>query len=307
MPTEPLACLNGDRMPASKATIPIMDRGFLFGDAVYEVMRLYGGRMWLEAEHLARLERSLRELKIDGVDLDRLNARIAETMAEAGVGEGTVYIQISRGVAPRRHRFPEPGTPPTELIVVGPYDDAATAERRKAGVPLVSHADLRWKRCDVKSVNLLGNVLANEEAHQAGCIEAVLVDRYGMVTEATHSSLLWVRNGRLEGTPEGPGILPGTSRGFLLKLAETLGIPFAESEISLDDLKACDEVMLSGTTIEIIPVTRIDEETIGDGSPGPVGRGLVEGFAEAVRRFREGLEPIPTGEPFPVGASGSGA
>lgn len=304
MPIEPLACLNGDRMPASEAKIPIWDRGFLFGDAVYEVMRLYSGRMWLEAEHLARLRRSLGEMQINGVDLDALVGRIHGTIEASGVREGTVYIQISRGVAPRRHRFPEPGTPPTELIVVGPYDDAATAERRQAGVPLVSRPDLRWRRCDVKSVNLLGNVLANEEAHQLGCIEAVLVDRYGMVTEATHSSLLWARDGRLEGTPEGPGILPGTSRGFLLKLAEALGLPFAEAEISLDDLKRADEVMLSGTTLEIVPVTRIDETPIGDGAPGPIARRLVEGFAEAVARFREGREPVPAGFPDESAALG---
>jgi D-alanine transaminase len=306
MPTEPLACLNGEQMPASEAKVPIWDRGFLFGDAVYEVMRLYSGRMWLEAEHLARLRRSLGEMKIAGIDLDALNARIRGTIAASGVEEGTVYIQISRGVAPRRHRFPEPGTPPTELIVVGPYDDSATAGRRKSGVPLVSQPDLRWRRCDVKSVNLLGNVLANEEAHQLGCIEAVLFDRYGMVTEATHSSLLWARDGRLEGTPEGPGILPGTSRGFILKLAESLGLPFAEAEISLDDLRRADEVMLSGTTLEIVPVTKLDETSIGDGSPGPMARSLVDGFAEAVARFREGKEPIPAA--FPAGsAAGGGA
>ncbi|WP_235904971.1 aminotransferase class IV [Tautonia marina] len=302
---EPLACLNGEQMPASEAKIPVWDRGFLFGDAIYEVMRLYSGRMWLEAEHLARLTRSLNEMRIEGVDFKALTDRIHRTIAASGIEEGTVYIQISRGVAPRRHRFPEPETPPTELIIVGPYDDTSTAERRQTGVPVVSHPDLRWKRCDVKSVNLLGNVLANEAAHQGGCIEAVLVDRDGIVTEATHSSLLWVRDGRLEGTPEGPGILPGTSRGFILKLAESLGIPFAEATISLDDLNRADEVMLSGTTLEIVPVTRIDETPIGDGQPGPIARRLVSGFTEAVRRFRDGLEPIPTGSP--VGASSAGA
>ncbi|RUL89214.1 aminotransferase class IV [Tautonia sociabilis] len=299
MHPEPLACLNGERMPASEAKIPIWDRGFLFGDAVYEVMRLYAGRMWLEREHMDRLRRSVRELKIEGVDFDRLRDRIDRTIAASGIEEGTVYIQISRGVAPRRHRFPEPGTPPTELIVVGPYDDSATAERRKTGVPLVSAPDLRWKRCDVKSVNLLGNVLANEEAHRADCIEAVLVNPDGVVTEATHSSLLWVRAGRLEGTPEGPGILPGTSRGFILRLARSLGLPFAEAEVTLDELKEADEVLLSGTTLEIVPVTRIDGKPIGDGQPGPIGRSLVEGFAGAISRFRLGDEPIPGASPAP--------
>ena len=292
MSIEPLACLNGRLMPASEAKVPIWDRGFLFGDGVYEVMRLYDGRMWLEAAHLARLGRSLDAIRIDGVDLDALNGRIAETIAASGIVEGLVYIQITRGVAPRRHRFPEPGTPPTELIVTIPYDDAATAERRRTGTAVVSRPDLRWGRCDVKSVNLLGNVLACQEAHEAGCIEAVLVDRDGVVTEATHSSLLWVREGRLEGTAEGPGILPGTSRAFILELAKAIGIPFDESEITLDDLKAADEVLLSGTTLEIVPVVAIDEAPIGDGGPGPFGVRLVDAFGAAVGRFRTGSGPI---------------
>jgi D-alanine transaminase len=117
---------------------------------------------------------------------------------------------------------------------------------------------------------------------------------------------LWVRDGRLEGTPEGPGILPGTSRGFILKLAESLGIPFTEAEITLDDLKRADEVMLSGTTLEIVPVTKLDETSIGDGAPGPIARSLVDGFTEAVARFREGKEPISA--TFPAGStSGTGA
>ena len=292
MSIEPLACLNGRMMPASEAMVPIWDRGFLFGDGVYEVLRLYDGRMWLEAEHLARLRRSLDEIRIVGVDLDALNGRIAETIAASGIGEGLVYIQITRGVAARRHRFPDPGTPPTELVVAIPYDDAATADRRRTGTAIVSRPDLRWGRCDVKSVNLLGNVLACQEAHESGCIEAVLVDRDGIVTEATHSSLLWVRDGRLEGTAEGPGILPGTSRGFILELAEAIGIPFAESAISLDDLKGADEVLLSGTTLEVVPVVAIDGAPIGIGTPGPIGVRLVDAFRAAVERFRRGSEPI---------------
>ncbi len=223
---EVLACLNGEIMPVERARVPVSDRGFLFGDAVYEVWRAYRGRCWLEPEHLARLRRSLKELEFPEVDLERLMDRLHRTLATSGIQEGTVYVQITRGVAPRAHAFPDPPVPPTELILVRPYDDGPTARLREAGAAMISHPDLRWKRCDVKSVNLLGNVLAMETARRAACQEAVLIDSAGLVTEATHSSLLWVRNKRLEGTPEGHEILPGMTRQHVLRLAETIGIPF---------------------------------------------------------------------------------
>lgn len=277
-----LACLNGEISPAEEARISIWDRGFLFGDAVYEVFRLYQGRGWIEQEHMARLERSLREMELTGVDLDRLTERIHQTITASGVLEGTVYIQITRGVAPRLHAFPGPNTPPTELIVVRPYDDTETAERRKTGVAVISYPDLRWKRCDVKSTNLLANVLANEAAHRAGGYEAVMVSLDGFVTEATHSSLLWVRDGHLEGTPEGPGILPGTTRQSLLGIAKDVGIPFRPTKVTLEQLKSAEEVLMAGTTIEVLPVIRIDGDPIATGRPGPLTCRLQAAFRRAV-------------------------
>ena len=222
---EVLACLNGETMPVEQARVPVWDRGFLFGDSVYEVCRIYRGRCWLEAEHLARLRRSLKELDFPPFDVERLIERVHRTIAASGIEEGTVYMQITRGVAPRSHAFPDPPVPPTELIVVRPYDDGPTARLRETGVKVISHPDLRWKRCDIKSTNLLANCLATEAARRAGCHEAILVDSAGLVTEATHSSLLWVRQGRLEGTPEGPEILPGTTRQLVLRLVEDAGDP----------------------------------------------------------------------------------
>ncbi len=277
-----LACLNGAIMAPEEATVPIWDRGFLFGDAVYEVCRIYRGRSWLEDEHMARLRRSLAEMRIGPVDFARLARRMHETIAASGVEEGTIYVQITRGVAPRLHAFPDPPVEPTEVIVVRPYDDAATARLRESGVAVVSQPDWRWRRCDVKSTNLLANVLANQAAHEANAYEAVLVGPDGNITEATHSSLLWVRDGRLEGTPEGPGILPGTTRLAVLPLAESEAIPFAEATISLDDLRAADEILLSGTTIEVLPVVAIDGRPVGDGKPGPLTRRLQKAFRSSL-------------------------
>lgn len=285
-----LACLNGEIMPAEQAKVPIWDRGFLFGDSVYEVTRLYQGRAWQEADHMDRLERSLREMAFPEVDMARLADRIGRTVRESEVLEGMVYIQITRGVAPRLHAFPNPPVPPTELIVVRPYDDAPAAERRKSGVGVISHPDLRWKRCDVKSTNLLANVLANEAAHRAGCYEAVLVGDDGFVTEATHSSLVWANGGRVFGTPEGPGILPGTTRKHLLSLLEEVGLPFEEGRTTLDGLVGSDEVFLLGTTIEVMPVATVDGRAVGGGRPGPLARKLQAAFAEALERW---LAPLP--------------
>ena len=278
-------------MPADRARVPIWDRGFLFGDSVYEVFRLYGGRLWLEAEHDARLERSLLEMEFPPIDLGRLAGRIEATIDASGILEGTVYIHVTRGVAPRLHAFPGPEVEPTELIVVRPYDDAATARLRETGVATITAPDLRWKRCDVKSTNLLANVLANEAAHRSGAYEALLVQPDGRVTEATHSSVLWVRDGRLEGTPEGPGILPGTTRGLILRLAEEAGIPFAEAEITLPELLEADEVLLAGTTIEVLPVVRIDEAIVSGGRPGPIAGRLQDGYRRAVARWLEAPTP----------------
>ncbi len=280
-----LACLNGEIVPVEEAKVSIWDRGFLFGDAVYEALRIYQGRCWLEEDHWERLRRSLKEMGFPRVDLDRLRDRVRRVISVSEIREGIAYLQITRGVAPRLHAFPNPPVEPTEVIVIRAYDDQPTANSRQSGVTVVSQPDWRWRRCDVKSTNLLANVLANEAAHRAGGYEAVLVAEDGEVTEATHSSVLWVRDGRIEATPEGPHILPGTTRKFLRGLAEAVAMPLLESRIGLDALKKADEVILLGTGIEVLPVVRVDLEPVAGGTPGPVTRGLQAAYQDAVARW----------------------
>ncbi len=287
---ESLACLNGELMPVDQARVPVWDRGFLFGDAVYEVMRLYQGCCWLEDEHMARLRRSLHELDFSDYDLNGLTARLHRTISRSGVQEGIAYLHITRGVAPRSHAFPNPSVPPTELIVIGEYNDAPMARMRATGVGAISQPDLRWKRCDVKSTNLLANVLANEVAHRAGCFEAILVGPDGLVTEGTHTSVVWVRDGRLEGTPNGPGILPGTTRHLVFRLAEEIGIDIVGAEVTLPELIAADEVLLVGTATEVLSVVRIDGAPVSGGQPGPVSHRLQVAYRAAVERW---LAPEP--------------
>jgi D-alanine transaminase len=285
-----LACLNGELMPVDQARVPIWDRGFLFGDAVYEVFRLYQGCCWLEDEHMARLRRSLAAIELDAIDLDQLTSRLHRTISSSEIQEGTAYVHITRGVAPRAHAYPFPAVPPTELIVIRPYDDQPVARLREQGVGTISRPDLRWKLCDLKTTNLLPNVMALEAAHRAGCFEAILVAENGLVTEATHTSVLWVRDGRLEGTPEGHGILPGTTRQLVLRLCEEIGLPFVAAEVTLPALIGADEVLLAGTTTEILSIVRIDDQSVADGAPGPVSRRLQEAYRTAVERW---LAPQP--------------
>jgi D-alanine transaminase len=287
-----LACVNGELMAPEQATVPIHDRGFLFGDSVYEVCRIHGGRCWLEAEHLARLGRSLQELEFPPCDLDRLVERIYRTIRASFVQEGLVYVQITRGVAPRTHAFPNPPVEPTEVIIVRPFDDGPSNALRETGVPVVTRPDVRWGRCDIKTTNLLGNVLANESAHREGAYEAVLIDSLGYVTEATHTSVLWVREGRIEGTPEGPEILIGMTRHLAARLAGKIGVPFVETRVTLPALLAADEVFLVGTSTEIMPIATIDGKPIGDGKPGPITRRLQEAYRVALRDWLD-AEPSP--------------
>ncbi len=282
------ACLNGELMPAGEARISIWDRGFLFADAVYEVFRLYGGRCWLEAEHLARLRRSLAELELPSIDLDALRERIARTIAASEVTDGTAYVQITRGVAPRAHAFPNPPVAPTELIVVRPYNDTATAAKRQAGAAVITHPDLRWKRCDIKTTNLLANVLALETAKRAGADEALLIDQAGLVTEATHSSVVWVRNGRIEGTPNDNAILPGTTRYLTHDLAAAAGVAVTETRVTLGEFLQADEAWLVGTTIEVLPIISVDGQPVGDGRPGPMARRFQAAYRDAVDRWLAG-------------------
>lgn len=280
-----MVCLNGAILPADEAVVPIADRGFIFADSVYEVIRVYKGRSWLENDHLDRLQRSLAAVRLPAMDRPRILGRMKETLVACGAEEATIYIQITRGVAPRSHPFPSPEVPPTELILVRPYDDAATAQQRETGVSCVSRQDLRWGRCDVKSTNLLPNVLALQEAREAGGFEAILVDRNGLVTEATHSSLMWVRNGQIFGTPNGTAILPGTTRNLIQSLAGTVHVTYTSERVTISELQSYPEVFLTGTTIEVMPVVAIDGRKIGGGVPGPLTRLFQATFLGAVHSW----------------------
>jgi D-alanine transaminase len=278
-----LANVNGELMPLEDVKVSALDRGFLFGDAVYEVLRIYRGKPWLMAEHWQRLTQSLAAIRIRGVDLQRLQQRMMQTIAAGAFQEALAYIQITRGAAPRTHAFPASATP-LEFMFVQDYTDAY-AGKRVGGVAVITHPDLRWQRCDIKSTNLLGNVLATQAAAEAGCVEALLYKPDGTLTEATHSSFFAVMDGALLATPLGSEILPGITRAFLEKLAVRIGVPFHEKHLHKDNVTKVSELFLSGTGAEVLPVVRVDGQAVANGQVGPVTLRLFEAYQQAVTEF----------------------
>lgn len=278
-----LVYLNGEYMPADEARVPVDDRGFLFADGVYEVIRVYAGRTYELAEHLSRLRQGLAALRIDYRDVAGIEAAARRLLDENKVDDaGAIYVQVTRGAAPRTHRFPPRGTQPTVYVTAKPY--TRYPDRFwEDGVEAITAPDTRWARCDIKSISLLPNVLANEAAHAADTFEAILV-RDGAITEGSHSNVWGVRDGRVITYPACNYILSGITRARVFDLATELGIEAGEAVIHLEDLHDLDEIFLSGTTTEIMPVVRVDGREIVDGEPGPVTRRLVAAFNAGLPR-----------------------
>lgn len=273
--------LNGQYIDHTRATIPVDDRGFLFADGVYEVIRIYDGRQFLGAEHMQRLRRGLAALHIDSAVVDSLSDIADRLISDNGVtGDGTVYIQVTRGVAPRRHAFPDPAVDPTVYVLAKPFTQYP-ADYFETGVPSISVPDTRWSRCDIKSIALLPNVLANQQAHHAGAFEALFI-KDGVLIEGSHSNLFGVLDGTLLTYPSCNYILPGITRALVLEMARELNIPVAEAPIPWERIDDVEELFLSGTTTEVMPISRVDDRIVGDGTPGPITTRLQRAYRERI-------------------------
>jgi D-alanine transaminase len=280
---EPLANVNGETLPLSDVRISVLDRGFLFGDAVYEVLRIYRGQPWLVDDHFRRLGRSLSAINIRGVDLESLRRRMLQTIALGKFQEAIAYLQVTRGTAPRSHAFPTDAVP-LELLYVAEFQDVHHGNREH-GAAAVTYPDLRWERCDIKSTNLLANVLAAQAAKEAGCAEALLYLPDGTLTEASHNSFFGVLDGALLTTPAGNAILPGITRGLVLSLCAGAAIPIRERSLNRKDLSHVSELFLTGTTMEVLPIVKVDGSPIGTGTPGSVTRRLQDAYQQRVQEF----------------------
>jgi len=285
--TDNLCYLNGEYLPLSQAKISVLDRGFIFGDGIYDVTPVYGGRLFRFDEHMARLDRGLSKIRIANPHthdewLERCRKLVAALTAATGAQDQVVYIQVTRGVAPRDHVMPE-GITPTVFMMCNPMKHPS-AEQRHHGVSCTTARDFRWERGDIKSTSLLGNVLARQMSADHGAVETIMF-RDGFLTEAAASNVWIAHEGALLGPPKSEHVLEGIRVELLRELCEDVGIAYNLRPISEADVRAADEVMLSSATKEILPVTRIDGEEVGHGAlrgkPGPVYARLFEAYQRA--------------------------
>ncbi len=265
-----IAYVNGRNVPFAHATVAVEDRGFQFADGVYEVCTIREGALIDEAPHLARLTRSLGELKMRAPVGSRQLAHIMrETVRLNRVREGLVYVQVSRGVARRDHGFPAASVKPTLVVTARSLNFARYAQLSEAGIAVVTQPEARWARCDIKSTGLLPNVLAKQVAREAGAFEAWFVDRDGFVTEGA-STTAWIvdAKGVLRTRALDHAILPGVTRREIIPFCRQMGVELSERAFSVEEARNAREAFISAASFGVLPVTRIDGNPVGDGKPG---------------------------------------
>ena len=274
--------LNGEYLPDGEAMISPNDRGFLFSDGIYEVTPAYHGHLFGWDLHLKRLLKGLCELRIDQ-DVSGLRAMHEQLLDRNGLLDAEtalVYMQITRGAAPRSHAFPKEPVPPTVYAFAKAWN-RPSAERWERGFEAVSVPDRRWGRADIKTVSLLPNVLAQQASVDAGVDDALMI-RDGMAVEGAHQNFFAVFGGTLVTHPASNVILHGITRAIVIEIAGELGIPVEERAIMVESMQYADEAFFTGTTTEVRPTTRIDGNTVGSGEVGPVTRRLSEAFRARV-------------------------
>ena len=284
-----LCYLNGDYCRIAAAKISGLDRGFIFGDGIYEVVPVYGKRLFRFESHMARLERSLGKVRIANPHhpaqwLERMRKLVDAQHGHSGAADQLIYLQVTRGVAPRDHLMPADVAP--TLVMMATPMKPPTAEQRHAGVACTTARDFRWERGDIKSISLLGNVLARQMSADHGAVETVMF-RDGFLTEAAASNVWLVKDGALIGPPKSEHVLEGIRFDLLRELCEDEGVGYSLRPISEGEVLAADELLLSSATKEVLPVTRLDGELVGHGAlrgkPGPVYARLYEAYQRAKR------------------------
>ena len=281
-----IAYVNGRYDPHSEASVHIEDRGYQFADGVYEVCEVRHGMIVDLTRHLNRLDRSLGELRIAWpMSRTALILVIRETLRRNRVRNGLFYLQITRGVARRDHVFPAAGTPSSVVVTAKSTDQGAIAKKNATGIKAITLPDNRWERVDIKSIGLLPNAMARQQAKEAGALEAIFVDRDGMVTEGA-STNVWIVDcaGKLVTRPAEQGILRGITRTTLIDVAAKLGLEIEERRFSVEEMLAAREVFLSAATSICFPVVAIDGQTIANGHPGGVSQNIREAFFDIAEK-----------------------
>ena len=277
VPGESQVYLNGEFLRVDEAKVSVLDRGFIFGDGIYEVVPVYQGKAFRMAEHLNRLDRSLAALRITP-PMDRAGwvDLIEQLLARTTLDTCIVYLQVTRGVAKRDHQFPATPVTPTVFGMISPWSPPPAAQRTQ-GLTAISIPDERWLHCEIKSVSLLGNVLAKQQAVDANADEVVQF-RDGYLTEGSSTNIWVVSGGKLLAPPKNNLILEGIRYGLMGELAEAAGIPFESRRITQQEVESADELMLSSATKEVLAIVSLDGKPVGSGKPGPVFEQLRAGY-----------------------------
>jgi D-alanine transaminase len=279
------AYVNGRFVRHGEAAVHIEDRGYQLADGVYEVWAVFGGKLADAAGHFTRLWRSLDELKIAHPMSEKaLTVVLREAIRRNKVTEGMVYLQVTRGVAPRDHAFPNPAVPPAVVITAKSVDRVAAEAKAAKGQSVVTVPENRWGRCDIKSIGLLPNALAKQVAREHGAVEAWFVDELGLVTEGA-SSNAWIvdAQGRLRTRDTQANILRGITRSSLLEVIAEAGLPIAEQPFTVEEAKAAKEAFITGAGTLVLPIVSVDGAKIGDGTPGPVATRLRRLYIERAK------------------------
>jgi D-alanine transaminase len=280
-----LANVNGKVVPANEAVIPAEDRGSLFGDGVYEVLRSYQGRLWGYERHWKRLERSLAEIDIRNADLEQIDHWVKQTYEQSQIGDATVYFHITRGAGPRSHVWAEEMAP-NFLMTVRPF--VSRDHLNETGIHAITVPDQRWSRCDIKSLNLLPNVMAKQQARSRRAYEAIFFDHEDRVVEGTSCAVVCLANGRLCAPPNtSTAILPSITRQFVEEIAQKLGLPFEERFVPVKEFFAAEEAFLAGTGDEIMSITHTDGMPIGNGRVGRWTRRIYEEYRARIAKAED--------------------
>lgn len=280
-----LVYLNGEYLPLNEAKVSVLDRGFIFGDGVYEVIPAYGGKPLRFEHHMQRLQNSLDAVRITNpLSNEQWKEIINKLLVEKGIQDQYIYLHITRGVASRDHRFPDEITP--TIFVMSSVLHTVDSELLKTGVHAVTLDDIRWQYCNIKAIALLPNILLRQQAVDEGAVEAILI-RNGNMTEGAASNVFIVSNGVIKTPPKNQQLLPGITRDLVVELANTHKMPIEEVAISEKEFLNADEIWLTSSTKEILAVTKINEQEVGNGNPGKVWEDMYQKYQDYKETLRK--------------------
>jgi D-alanine transaminase len=270
-----IAMIQDKIVPAEELEAVYFDRGIFFGDGVYEVVRSYDGKIFALEEHMQRFTNSLTAIGITGVDIEQIRCRVQKAFDAAGISNAKIYFHITRGSAPRNHVCDANLKPNFFLTVTELEDDS---EAKTNGIGVSTHPDWRWQRCEIKSLNLLANVLARQKAVNKGCAEAILVDEKGLITEGASSAFFAIFGQTLQTAAFTANILPSITRKFVIRAGKNIGLETVEKSLTPQQASDADELFIASTTNDIVPVVKFDSNLIGDGKPGKYTKLLIQEF-----------------------------